>query len=45
MAKDGLLYQIFAKINDKTKTPLVSTVVCGVFAGKTKPAQHLYGCI
>lgn len=34
MASDGLIFSLFAKINEKTKTPLISTVVCGVFAGK-----------
>lgn len=43
MAKDGLLFKMFAKINDKTKTPLLSTVICGIFAGKTKPPPRLYG--
>lgn len=37
MASDGLLFNILSKINDTTKTPLISTVICGVFAGKTQP--------
>jgi len=33
MASDGLLFKILSKINTTTKTPLISTVICGVFAG------------
>lgn len=33
MASDGLIFKFFAKVNDKTKTPLISTVICGMFAG------------
>lgn len=34
MASDGLLFKVLSNINATTKTPLISTVVCGVFAGK-----------
>ncbi|VVC32907.1 Hypothetical protein CINCED_3A006066 [Cinara cedri] len=33
MANDGLLFKFLAKINQTTKTPLISTVICGVGAG------------
>lgn len=34
MANDGLLFKFLANINKTTKTPLISTVICGVCAGK-----------
>ncbi|XP_060870377.1 cationic amino acid transporter 2-like isoform X2 [Metopolophium dirhodum] len=33
MASDGLLFKFLSNINATTKTPLISTVVCGLFAG------------
>ncbi len=33
MAKDGLLFQAFAKVHPETKAPLVGTLVTGVTAG------------
>lgn len=35
MASDGLLFKFLSNINTTTKTPLISTVICGVFAGNT----------
>ncbi|XP_043547962.1 high affinity cationic amino acid transporter 1-like isoform X1 [Chiloscyllium plagiosum] len=32
MAEDGLLFRVLARINEKTKTPLIATVVSGVVA-------------
>ncbi|XP_062910333.1 high affinity cationic amino acid transporter 1-like isoform X1 [Mobula hypostoma] len=32
MAEDGLLFRVLARINDRTKTPLIATVVSGVVA-------------
>ncbi len=31
MAKDGLLPPIFAKIHSHTKTPLISTIISGIY--------------
>lgn len=42
MANDGLIFNFLAKINARTKTPLISTVICGVFAGKI--ISFLSGC-
>lgn len=36
MASDGLLFKIFSKVDDKTKTPFWGTFICGAFAGKCK---------
>ncbi|VVC32914.1 Cationic amino acid transporter, C-terminal,Amino acid/polyamine transporter I [Cinara cedri] len=33
MASDGLLFKFLSKINDKTKTPFIATVICGISAG------------
>ncbi|XP_022163277.1 cationic amino acid transporter 2-like [Myzus persicae] len=33
MASDGLLFKFLSNINSTTKTPLISTIICGVFAG------------
>ncbi|XP_038675008.1 high affinity cationic amino acid transporter 1-like isoform X3 [Scyliorhinus canicula] len=32
MAEDGLLFRVLARINEKTKTPLIATVVSGIVA-------------
>ncbi|NWW73247.1 CTR3 protein, partial [Climacteris rufus] len=32
MAEDGLLFKLFSHINSRTKTPLVATIVSGLFA-------------
>lgn len=34
MAEDGLLFKFLAKINDRTKTPVIATVTSGAIAGK-----------
>lgn len=34
MAEDGLLFKFLAKINDRTKTPIIATVTSGAIAGK-----------
>lgn len=39
MANDGLLFKFLSNINETTKTPLISTVICGVCAGKTECRQ------
>jgi cationic amino acid transporter 3 len=33
MASDGLIFRSLCKINERTKVPLVATIVAGVFAG------------
>ncbi|VVC32917.1 Cationic amino acid transporter, C-terminal,Amino acid/polyamine transporter I [Cinara cedri] len=33
MSSDGLLFDFLAKINKKTKTPFIATIVCGVTVG------------
>ncbi|XP_008184790.2 high affinity cationic amino acid transporter 1 [Acyrthosiphon pisum] len=33
MASDGLIFKFLSNINTTTKTPLISTVICGLFAG------------
>lgn len=33
MASDGLLFNVFAKVNKKTNTPFWGTIICGLFAG------------
>ncbi|KAI2796808.1 High affinity cationic amino acid transporter 1 [Blomia tropicalis] len=33
MATDGVIFRFLAKINKRTKTPIVATIISGVFAG------------
>ncbi|VDP66786.1 unnamed protein product [Echinostoma caproni] len=33
MASDGLIFRLFGRINRRFKTPLIGTVISGVFAG------------
>lgn len=35
MAEDGVLFKALARINPKTKTPLIATMSSGVVAGKS----------
>lgn len=34
MAQDGVLFKVLARINPKTKTPLIATMTSGVVAGE-----------
>lgn len=34
MSSDGLLFNFLSKINEKTKTPFIAAIICGVCAGK-----------
>lgn len=34
MAEDGLLFKFLAKISDRTKTPIIATLISGAIAGK-----------
>jgi amino acid transporter len=34
MAEDGLLFKFLAKINNRTKTPVIATVTSGAIAGE-----------
>ena len=34
MAEDGILYRKLAEVHEKTKTPIIATVVSGSLAGK-----------
>ncbi|MEQ2194281.1 hypothetical protein XENOCAPTIV_026668 [Xenoophorus captivus] len=33
MAEDGLLFRVLSRINTRTKTPILATIVSGIFAG------------
>lgn len=35
MAEDGVLFKVLARINPKTKTPLIATMTSGVVAGES----------
>ncbi|XP_015372124.1 PREDICTED: high affinity cationic amino acid transporter 1-like [Diuraphis noxia] len=41
MASDGLLFKFLSNINATTKTPLISTIICGVFAGSLAAVFNL----
>jgi amino acid transporter len=41
MASDGLLFKFLSNINSTTKTPLISTIICGVFAGALSAVFNL----
>ncbi|XP_025416766.1 high affinity cationic amino acid transporter 1-like [Sipha flava] len=41
MASDGLIFHFLANINATTKTPLISTVLCGIFAGSLATVFNL----
>lgn len=34
MAEDGLLFKFLARINNRTKTPILATLTSGAIAGK-----------
>lgn len=34
MSCDGLLFEFLSMVNEKTKTPVIATMICGVGAGK-----------
>ena len=36
MAEDGVLFKVLARINPKTKTPLIATMTSGVVAGESR---------
>lgn len=36
MAEDGLLFKVLARINDRTKTPVIATLTSGAIAGKSR---------
>ncbi|XP_050434312.1 high affinity cationic amino acid transporter 1-like [Adelges cooleyi] len=41
MSSDGLLFKIFSKVNKTTKTPFISTIFCGTFAGTLSTVFNL----
>lgn len=34
MAEDGLLFKYLARVNERTKTPVIATLTSGAIAGK-----------
>jgi hypothetical protein len=40
MATDGVLFKTLARINPKTKTPLIATMVSGVVAGERQGSSN-----
>lgn len=34
MSSDGLLFKCLSKVNEKTKTPVLATMICGIGTGK-----------
>lgn len=36
MAEDGVLFKALARINPKTKTPIIATISSGVVAGESR---------
>ncbi|XP_050544205.1 cationic amino acid transporter 2-like isoform X2 [Daktulosphaira vitifoliae] len=41
MSSDGLLYSILSKVNSTTKTPVISTLLCGLFSGSVAAIFNL----
>jgi len=39
MAEDGVLFKALARINPKTKTPVIATMSSGVVAGESRGAS------
>lgn len=42
MAEDGLLFRPLSRMNKKTKTPLLATIVSGIVAGERR---FLFVCL
>lgn len=40
MAEDGLLFKVLARINDRTKTPVIATLTSGAIAGKSRERRR-----
>lgn len=34
MSNDGLLFSFLSKINERTQTPFIATIICGVGSGE-----------
>lgn len=41
MAEDGVLFKVLARINPKTKTPVIATMSSGVVAGEKRGASEI----
>lgn len=41
MAEDGLLFKFLAKVNDRTKTPIIATLASGAIAGEYQNSFHM----
>ncbi len=52
LSQDGLLFSVFRKVNERSKVPVIATVVSGTLAGNFlnqllvwgKPVQYCKGC-
>lgn len=42
MARDGLLFRFFARVEKRVKTPVIATIVAGLFAGMTSLEGYGY---
>lgn len=42
MAEDGLLFKCLARVNERTKTPMIATIISGATAGEALKTLHTF---
>lgn len=44
MAEDGLLFKVLARVNERTKTPVIATLASGAIAGESRGESPEWAC-